>query len=169
MFLTFVCSFPWWNWNIGLKFPLMPNSCYFALFQLKLNVAAPDALPVWICIRCHWTSPPSPGKMCCACILMSQGVFGEDEEKREDSDIYYTAAPMQSYLHIKFFPVWLGIKYLVILEIIYSDLLLWLENWGPENLSDLPYITHLICIGASCLSPDNAHSPPCHENPFLTL
>ena len=44
---------------------------------------------------------------------MSQGVFGEDEEKREDSDIYYTAAPMQSYLlHIKFFPVWLGIKYL---------------------------------------------------------
>lgn len=25
----------------------MPNSCNFALFQLKLNVAAPDALPMW--------------------------------------------------------------------------------------------------------------------------
>ena len=43
---------------------------------------------------------------------MSQAVFGEEEEKRGGSDIYYTTAPMQSYLHIKFFPVWLGIKYL---------------------------------------------------------
>lgn len=36
-----------------LTFPLMPNSCYFALFQLKLNGASPDALPMWSRMRCH--------------------------------------------------------------------------------------------------------------------
>lgn len=134
MLRSFVCSLPWWTGTrAGLKLALMPNSCCFALFQLELNVATPDALPAWSCRRCHWASPPILGQIWhYRCIVMSHGVSGRSEQFRHL--LYHST--MGSYQHTKFIFMWLRIRYLELshLRNYWSDPPSHLQNWTQRIL-----------------------------------